>query len=71
MTALTSRQCGLLLILVLYHTVCGLSLMLVLALLEGSSPCSLVFLPPQKPTLDKFQVHLWINDLHENRLRLM
>jgi len=36
--------------------ICGLSLLLVLPCSEGFSPGSLVFLPPQKPTISKFHL---------------
>ena len=48
--------------------ICGSSLLLVLALLQGFSP---VFLPPQKPTSPNSNNSIRIENPHENQLRLM
>lgn len=49
--------------------ICGLSLLLVIALLRGFFPGSLVFLPPHKPTSQNSN-STRMEDLHENQLHV-
>ena len=68
--ALASHQCGLGSILAWCHTCRWLGLLLVLFLHRGFSPCTPVFLSPEKPTFPNSNSPPK-EEPHENQLRLM